>query len=200
MTHLGTKAQETPRLLLRPFALEDAPAMYRNWASDPEVTKYLTWPPHGSEYDPRLFIGDQLAGYADPSFYDWVIVLKSLGEPVGSIGVVSQSEAVESVHVGYCIGRRWWRQGITSEALAEVIRFFFEEVGANRVEARHDPRNPNSGRVMRACGMTFEGTRRQSDRNNQGICDADWYAILKSEFVSPVGEQSDLFSKRGPVQ
>ena len=51
----------------------------------------------------------------------------------------------------------------------------------NRIESRHDPRNPNSGRVMKKCGMIYEGTLRQSDRNNQGICDASYYAILASD-------------------
>lgn len=68
-----------------------------------------------------------------------------------------------------------------SEALGAVINFLFDEVGVNRVESRHDPRNPNSGAVMKKCGMKFEGTLRQSDRNNQGICDACYYAILADE-------------------
>ena len=46
MNHQGTKMIETPRLILRRFTIEDVPAMYRNWASDPKVTKYLTWPTH----------------------------------------------------------------------------------------------------------------------------------------------------------
>ena len=46
LTHKGTPAIETPRLILRQAVREDAEAMFRNWASDPEVTKYLTWPPH----------------------------------------------------------------------------------------------------------------------------------------------------------
>lgn len=48
MNHLGTKRLETDRLVLRRFVPEDAADMYRNWASDPEVTKFLTWPPHSS--------------------------------------------------------------------------------------------------------------------------------------------------------
>ncbi len=56
-----------------------------------------------------------------------------------------------------------------------------EVVGANRIESRHDSRNPNSGKVMEKCGMKYEGTMRSSDRNNQGICDACYYALLKSE-------------------
>ena len=45
MRHCGTKEIRTLRLTLRRFVPEDAPAMFRNWASDPEVTQYLTWPP-----------------------------------------------------------------------------------------------------------------------------------------------------------
>lgn len=59
--------------------------------------------------------------------------------------------------------------------------YMFDEVGVNRVESRHDPRNPNSGAVMRKCGMKFEGTLRQSDWNNQGICDASWYGLVAEE-------------------
>lgn len=55
----------------------------------------------------------------------------------------------------------------------------------NRIAARHDPNNPNSGRVMRKCGMRYEGTTHASDRNNQGICDADHYAILRSDWGKP---------------
>ena len=90
-------------------------------------------------------------------------------------------EAVGKAHIGYCIGKPWWHKGIMSEALGAVIDFLFDEVGVNRVESRHDPRNPNSGAVMKKCGMKFEGTLRQSDRNNQGICDACYYAILADE-------------------
>ena len=49
MKHLGTKTIETRRLVLRRFTLADAEPMYRNWASDPEVTRYLLWPAHESE-------------------------------------------------------------------------------------------------------------------------------------------------------
>ena len=77
-----------------------------------------------------------------------------------------EDAGVSAVEIGYCIGAAWWRRGYTSEALSEVIRFFMEEVGANRVSARHDPENPNSGRVMRHCNMLCEGMLRQAGRNN----------------------------------
>lgn len=58
MKHIGTKNIETERLILRRFTLDDADAMYRNWASDDEVTKYLIWPAHSSVYITKMIFTD----------------------------------------------------------------------------------------------------------------------------------------------
>lgn len=183
MNHLGTKRLETPRLILRPLTVADAPAMFRNWASDPEVTRFLRWRAHtdvAATYEYLAFVEQQ---YADPAVYEWTIVPRELGEPIGAIGVVGRDESVDGVILGWCIGKNWWHQGVTSEAAAEVIRFFFEEVGANRIEAEHDIRNPHSGGVMRKCGMRYEGTRRQAARNSSGeLCDVAMYGILREDW------------------
>ena len=181
MKHLGTGTLETERLILRRFTLEDAQPMYNNWASDPEVTKYLMWPTHTGVDVTRAILEDWIPHYEEDNYYHWAIVLKELGEPVGSMAVVRQDDLAQTAHIGYCIGRRWWHKGITSEALKAVMDYLFDEVGINRIESRHDPRNPNSGKVMQKCGMKYEGTLRSSDWNNQGICDACYYALLKSE-------------------
>ena len=178
MNHLGTKRLETSRLILRPFALEDAQAMYDNWASDPEVTAYLSWPTHGSVEISRTVTADWVSHYGEESYYQWAIVPKELGQPIGSIAAVNVNDHIGKAEIGYCIGKAWWHQGIMTEALREVIRFFLEEVGMNRVEACHDPKNPNSGAVMAKCGMRYEGTQRQAGRNNQGLCDVSWYAVV----------------------
>lgn len=182
MKHLGTKRIETERLVLRPFAAADAPAMYRNWASEPEVTKYLTWPAHSSVDISEMVLRDWVSHYGEPDFYQWAIVLKDENVPIGSIAAVKADETAQWVEMGYCIGRQWWRRGYVSEALKTIIAFFFEEVGVGRIQARHDPRNPNSGAVMRKCGMQYEGTLRRADRNNQGICDTCMYSILREEY------------------
>ena len=181
MKHCGTQRLETERLILRRFVIEDSAAMYKNWASDEDVTRYLTWPAHSSEEISKSVIEDWVNSYSNEKYYQWAVVLKDKGEPIGSITVVGMKEAVSMVHIGYCIGKAWWHSGITSEALSAVMDFLFEVVGVNRIEARHDPRNPNSGKVMKKCGMKYEGTLRSFDRNNQGICDACYYALLKSE-------------------
>lgn len=182
MKNSGTQRIETDRLILRRYVIEDADAMYKNWASDSEVTKFLTWQPHSSVEVSRGIIENWLKEYSDEKYYHWAIVLKDNGnEPIGGISVVHMNEDISMVHIGYCLGRAWWRRGIMSEALKAVMDFMFDTVEVNRVESRHDPMNPNSGKVMQKCGMKYEGTLRSADRNNQGICDACYYALLRSE-------------------
>ena len=182
MKHCGTQRLETDRLILRRYVNEDAAAMYKNWVSDSEVTKFLMWQPHSSQEVSQSVTEEWVKLYSDERFYHWAIVLKENGdEPIGDIAVVDIKENVSTVHIGYCIGKAWWHQGITSEALKAVMDFMFDEVDVNRFESRHDPRNPNSGGVMKKCGMKYEGTLRSADWNNQGICDTCYYALLKSE-------------------
>lgn len=181
MNHLGTVTLETERLILREFVPEDAVPMYKNWASDPEVTAFLTWPPHASLHITEEVIRQWIRGYQKPDFYEWAIELKELGQAIGSISVVEHDNDVGRCHIGYCLGKEWWHKGIMTEALGAVMTFLFDHVQASRIDSRHDTRNPRSGAVMVKCGMVFEGIHRQSDRNNQGICDAAWYAALRSD-------------------
>ena len=183
MIHCGTLTLETERLILRRLRVSDAEAVYKNWASDDEVTKFLTWPTHSDVEVTRSTLESWMPLYEKDSYYHWVITLKEKGdEPVGTIhGLVN--EDIESIRVGYCLGRDFWHMGIMSEALQALIDFFFNVVEATSISSYHDPNNPHSGMVMKKCGMKYDGTLRSSDRNNQGIVDASWYSILKTEWA-----------------
>lgn len=183
LTHKGTQTIETGRLLLRKAQMDDALPMFQNWASDPEVTKFLTWPPHSSVETSAKVLEQWVSEYEKPDFYQWMIVLKEIDQPVGTISVVRRRDEIAEAEIGYCIGRRWWHRGIMSEALKSVMDYLFAEVGVNRLTAKHDTNNPHSGGVMQKCGMLYEGTHRASDRNNQGICDTAVYAILRTDLM-----------------
>lgn len=191
MTHKGTVTLETERLILRRFTMEDADAVYNNWANDPEVTRFLNFQPHADVSVSRTCLAEWIEGYEKVYTYRWAIIPKDFGEPIGYICVGRFTLDLCGVfHIDYCIGKRWWRQGYTSEAAKELVRFLFEKVGVNRVESHHDPRNPNSGQVMVKAGLKFEGILRQSDRNNQGICDAAYYALTADEYFGSKGKPS----------
>ena len=182
MNHLGTKTIETERLILRKLTLDDCDFAFKNWTSDPKVTTYLRWPTHTSVETTKMVFKDWINEYNDKSFYQWAIVLKEINEPIGTISVVDKNEKLNILHIGYCIGSKWWHKGITSEAFNGIIPFLFNEVGANRIESMHDPDNIHSGDVMKKCGLKYEGTLRKADYSNRGIVDASIYSILKSEW------------------
>jgi len=183
MEHKGTVTLETERLILRRTAKDDYIAMFKNWANDERVTKFLTWAPYEKAEDLKnTYHKHLLESQEKLDFYDWEIVLKELGEPVGAIGVARIREDISEVEIGYCLGYRWWHKGIMTEAFSAVIKFLFEEVGVNRIYAEHDPRNPHSGMVMKKCGLSYEGTQRQAGKNNLGVCDVSCYGILREDY------------------
>lgn len=182
MEHKGTVKLETERLILRRFEKKDTELAFRNWTSDTKVTEFLRWPAHSDIIVTERVTNSWISGYEDNTFYQWAIVLKEIDEPIGTISVVDMDEKTDMVHIGYCIGSKWWHRGYTSEAFATIISFFFEEVKAKRIESQHDPNNPNSGLVMKKCGMTYEGTLRKADWSNKGIVDACIYGLLAEEY------------------
>ena len=182
MNHVGTKRLETGRLILRRYTLEDAPAVFNNWASDPEVTRYLTWPAHTSvEVTRGLIENVWVPRYDMPDNYHWGLELKETGELIGDLAVVRLVEPIAEAELGWCMGKAWWGRGYMPEAGRAVVKYLFDEAGFNRVMATHDVNNPKSGRAMQKLGMVREGTLRQAGRNNQGIVDLAVWAILKSD-------------------
>lgn len=179
---MGTETIKTERLTLRKFYIDDAKAMYRNWASDCEVTRFLIWPAHDNIEVTRTVLKDWEQQYADENFYNWAIVLDEVGEPIGSIGMAAADSDTRMIAIGYCIGKKYWHQGIASEALQAVIDFLFQKTNYNRIEARHDVFNPHSGMVMKKCGMQYEGTLREVARDNTGLSDCRYYSILRKDY------------------
>ena len=95
MKHCGTQTIETERLILRQFKSEDADAMFKNWANDEEVTKYLTWPPHGTVDVTKEILKQWVDSYKNEKYYQWAIVLKEIDEPPSSKEPINVGELVQ---------------------------------------------------------------------------------------------------------
>ena len=83
MRHVGTKTIETPRLTLRRLEVSDAEMMFRNWASDENVTRFLRWDAHQSIDETKNMVQQWVDSYQDDSTYYWGLYLKD-GEMIGS--------------------------------------------------------------------------------------------------------------------
>ena len=166
MNHQGTKVLHTALLTLRPFTVQDAPAMFAGWANDPEVTRYLSWTPHGDLEVTRALLTLWEEEAKQPNNYNWAIELA--GELVGNISLLKVNDFHERAIIGYCMGKAWWGKGIMTEALKEVLRYAFEEVGFYHLEGDHAAQNIGSGRVMEKCGLRLVGTMHGSFRMHSG--------------------------------
>jgi ribosomal-protein-alanine N-acetyltransferase len=84
--------------------------------------------------------------------------------------------------IGYVIGRKYWGEGLMTEAVKEVIRFGFERMNLNRIQATCFPENIGSYRVMEKAGMKFEGTLREQMFIKGRFQDLKLYSILRKEY------------------
>ena len=168
LNHKGSVPIHCQRIILQPFKVSDAFFMFRNWANDPDVTRYMTWFPHENMQVTESVISSWVNDYSKPNFYQWAILLKKIDEPIGSIGVVELDAENQSCEIGYCIGKAYWHQGYTTEALRAVLDFLFKQVGIKTIIARHDIRNPHSGDVMRKSGMKYVETRENIGLTKEG--------------------------------
>lgn len=180
MNLLGTKRLETDRLILRKFVIEDAEAMFKNWASDPETTKFVSFNPHQNVDETKSILSEWIKEYEDGGF-NWVVELKESGEIIGNISVIEKSKKHNNCELGYVYGSKFWGKGYATEALKVVIGYLLNECDFHLVEAKHHKSNPASGRVMEKSGMTLDGILRERRVNKHfnGYDDLVIYSIIK---------------------
>ena len=147
---------ETERLKLRLIRTTDAEHIYRTWASDPEVTRYLTWQTHESPEDTRKIVDLWVSEYEKEGTYRWGIERKSDGVLMGMIDAVGFRNGAPAI--GYCLGRAYWNNGYMTEALKAVISELFTE-GYDAVFIEAVVENIGSNRVIEKAGFIFTGTR-----------------------------------------
>jgi RimJ/RimL family protein N-acetyltransferase len=141
-----------PRVTLRAPTLDDAEALFERIASDPEVTRYLSWRPHPNVGETRRVITELFNVGGETT---WLIDLRDGTGPIGLCGWRRpQSHTVE---LGYCLGRQWWRQGIMTEVLSLLLDKARQDPTVYRVTAHCHVDNIGSAAVLERSGLTLEG-------------------------------------------
>jgi RimJ/RimL family protein N-acetyltransferase len=173
---------ETERLLLRPFALEDAPRV-QLLAGDREVASTTLRIPHpytASLAESWIATLPKLA--AEGKSLVLAIVLGAQRELIGAIGleIIADHERAE---LGYWIGTPYWGMGYCTEAARAMVAHGFEELELNRIAAHHLTRNPASGRVLEKIGMKREGVLRQHVKKWGKFEDLAAFGLLRDDWA-----------------
>jgi len=110
---------ETARLVARLPRVDDAPAAFAAYASDPAVTRYLAWRTYEAVEPLAGFLRSTLEAWAaGQGHFAWMLCIRGTDSPVGSIGCeIENGKAM----FGYALSRRFWGQGLMSEALSALV-------------------------------------------------------------------------------
>ncbi len=193
---------QTRRLTLRRMLKSDYKDMYE-YASQPQVSRYLLWNPHDCEAYTYKYLQYIQSRYRQGEFFDWAVVVKeemldrgtdaaprrgffppavASRKMIGTCGFTRFQEEHRCGEIGYVLNPAYWGMELAPEAVSAVLRFGFCELRLNRIEAKYMADNHASRRVMEKVGMTFEGIQRESmfvkgEYVSVGIC-----SILRREY------------------
>jgi RimJ/RimL family protein N-acetyltransferase len=149
---------ETERLVLRLPVTSDADAIFKGYAQDPEVVRYLTWRPHRTVADTLKFLTHLQSGWESGAELTWALTVRGDDRVIGMIGLRPRGFKAD---IGYVLARSSWGRGYMTGAGRAIVDLAFTDPAVYRVWAVCDADNAASSRVLEKIGMTYEGTLRR---------------------------------------
>ncbi len=148
------------RLVLRPWNENDAVALYE-YAKSPEVGPIAGWPVHTDIHYSRQIIKDVLSVEET-----YAVVLKGTDSPIGSIGLMMGKKSNITIgddegEIGYWIGVPYWGRQLIPEAVEELMRHSFQDLGLNVLWCGYFEGNEKSKRVQEKCGFQYHHTEKE---------------------------------------
>ena len=184
----------TQRLILRPFEMTDAAAVFR-YQSNPNAAKYDGWKPCEKPEDAEKALINMM-NMKKKGGENRAILLKDTGELIGQIGLCEDDirhRIPRCKKVNYLLAEEQWGKGYATEALTEVVRYAFEEVKLNILTVAYLTGNAGSKHVMEKCGFRFDGVIRQAMRRYDGkIFDSFEYSVTRREYLAQKAKRLGL--------
>jgi RimJ/RimL family protein N-acetyltransferase len=181
---LPSPTLHSARLRLRPFTAADTDALFALHSSR-RVLRYWNAPPWGERARAERFVaackqiehegsGARLAieHAADAVFIGWCCLVK-------------WNPDHRSATMGYCLAEAAWGQGIATEAASALLRWGFDTLDLNRVQAETDTRNTASARVLDKLGFVREGMLREDCIVDGEVSDTWVYGLLRRDWKRP---------------
>jgi uncharacterized cupin superfamily protein/RimJ/RimL family protein N-acetyltransferase len=171
---------ETVRLILRPFEIEDAPHVFK-YASNPNVAAPVTWFPHKTIEDSKIFISFAHTCYLQGMLEPMAVCFKN--EPklvIGTVGAFWSSKPSKIIEVGAVLDESYWGQGIIPEALEKLIEVTWSHYDVVRIQGRCKVGNSKSRKMMEKLGMNYEGTLKSSLFCKGESWDMEMFSLIRA--------------------
>ncbi|WP_343101035.1 GNAT family N-acetyltransferase [Romboutsia sp. MSSM.1001216sp_RTP31141st1_G3_RTP31141_220114] len=146
----------TKRCILKEVCLENTKDMYE-YAKEEKVVRYMTFPKHESLGNTKNLIESFfIERYKQGISYDYGITYKENNKFIGTSGFCRIENKVATL--GYCLNPDYWNKGIMTEVVTRLIKFGFDDLKLEKIEAQFYDGNIKSGNVMKKCGMKYLGS------------------------------------------
>lgn len=197
---------ETPRLLLRPWQGTDAADLY-HYARDERIGPIAGWPPHTSvEHSAEII----RTIFNHPEIY--AIELKQTGRAVGCVGILIGENSNFEIgaregEIAYWIGVPHWGQGLTPEAVREVMRHAFETLRLTALWCGYFANNSQSRAAQTKCGFRHHHTEENKYNPFLGdyrtehisrITHSEWLDAQRSQASATNQAAPDARPRQGP--
>ncbi|WP_433796285.1 GNAT family N-acetyltransferase [Actinoplanes sp. CA-252034] len=178
---LVTPTLHTARLRLRPFDDADADALFAVHSSV-SVLRYWDAPPWTDPARAQRFIAACRQMAAEGTGARLAVDRLSDGAFIGWCGLTRWNPDYRSAALGYCYREAAWGHGYATETAGGVLRWAFDNLDLNRVQAETDTRNVASARVLEKLGFVREGTLREDCVVNGEVSDSWVFGLLRREW------------------
>lgn len=174
---------KTKRLTLRNFCRKDIENIY-SIRTCKSVMKYMDAPKMESLEEAERFLNFTLKTHKEKRALNWIITLKDSESMIGYIGFWRLDKDHYRGELGYALDKNFWDMGIMSEAVEEVIKFGFENMGLNSIEANVNPLNKNSIKLLKKLGFKKEGYFRENYYFDGNFIDTVTFSMIKKDYQS----------------
>jgi RimJ/RimL family protein N-acetyltransferase len=178
---LPTPTLHTARLRLRPFDDADANDLFALHSSA-YVLRYWDAPPWTERVRAEGFITACRQMADEGTGARLAVDRVSDGAFIGWCSLNRWNPDYRSASLGYCFDDAAWGHGFATEAARALLRWAFDTLDLNRVQAETDTRNVASARVLEKLGFMREGTLREDCVVNGEVSDSWIYGLIRREW------------------
>jgi len=173
----------TDRIRLRALNMDDTPEIYR-LRSDEIVLQYLDKAKCPSVEEAQKFLKIVINETKNNQSIIWGMCLESSEKIFGTICFWRIDKFSHRAEIGYGLLPEFHRKGLTSEVLQVVIPYGFEKMDLHSIEARVNPSNLGSIKVLERTGFIKEAYFKENFFFDGKFVDTEVYSLLKSSFHS----------------
>ncbi|AIQ53179.1 GNAT family N-acetyltransferase [Paenibacillus sp. FSL R7-0331] len=174
------KEIQTERLILRKMKLSDSASLFKIW-SNPEVTEFMNINTFTDESQAVEMIEILNNLSLENRAIRYSIVEMESNRIIGSCGYNAIDSSNAKAEIGYDISKDYWGKGYAPEAIQSLMDYAFNILKFNRIEAKVEPENNNSMKVLQKLNFTFEGTMRKCEKSKGKFIDLSIFSKLATD-------------------